>query len=306
MLDREQLETFATVAEHGSFDRAAAVLHVTRGAVSQRIKSLEDSLSIVLLVREKPVRPTARGELLLRHVKALRILESSLLRELTPQASAQPASVAVAVNADSLAGWFSSLVPTLVTEQGIALEIVSDDQDHTFKRLARGEVIGCVSTESQARPGFVADPLGSMEYLCVSAPQFAARHFGDGLSPRSVLTAPAVLFDRKDSLHDEFLLSAFGFKVERYVRHYVPSPWALLDIIVAGCAYGLVPVAQARSGLQSGQLVDLAPGRPLLVALYWHHWEGELPLAGEITRRVLRRARAELIQPPAAARVPPS
>lgn len=37
MLNREQLETFASVVEHGSFDRAAAVLNVTKGAVSQRI-----------------------------------------------------------------------------------------------------------------------------------------------------------------------------------------------------------------------------------------------------------------------------
>ena len=41
MLDRDQLETFATVAEEQSFERAACVLNITRGAVSQRIKSLE-------------------------------------------------------------------------------------------------------------------------------------------------------------------------------------------------------------------------------------------------------------------------
>jgi len=55
MLDRDQLETFATVAEEQSFDRAASRLNITRGAVSQRIKALEESLSTVLLVREKPV-----------------------------------------------------------------------------------------------------------------------------------------------------------------------------------------------------------------------------------------------------------
>jgi LysR family transcriptional regulator (chromosome initiation inhibitor) len=41
MLDRDQLETFATVVEQQSFDRAATVLSITRGAVSQRIKALE-------------------------------------------------------------------------------------------------------------------------------------------------------------------------------------------------------------------------------------------------------------------------
>ena len=84
MLDRDQLETFATVAEEQSFDRAASRLNITRGAVSQRIKALEESLSTVLLVREKPVAPTPAGEVLLRHVKALRMLEGAALQELTP------------------------------------------------------------------------------------------------------------------------------------------------------------------------------------------------------------------------------
>ena len=34
MLDRHHLETFATVVEQQSFDRAATVLSITRGAVS--------------------------------------------------------------------------------------------------------------------------------------------------------------------------------------------------------------------------------------------------------------------------------
>ncbi len=41
MLDHDQLETFATVAEEQSFDKAALKLNITRSAVSQRIKALE-------------------------------------------------------------------------------------------------------------------------------------------------------------------------------------------------------------------------------------------------------------------------
>ena len=44
MFDRAQLEAFSAVVQHGSFERAATVLHVTRGAISQRINALEDVL----------------------------------------------------------------------------------------------------------------------------------------------------------------------------------------------------------------------------------------------------------------------
>jgi len=41
MLDRDLLETFSVIVEHGSFERAALVLSLSRGAVSQRIRTLE-------------------------------------------------------------------------------------------------------------------------------------------------------------------------------------------------------------------------------------------------------------------------
>ncbi len=295
MLDREQLETFATVVEQGSFERAATVLNVTRGAISQRIKSLEESLATVLLLRERPVRATRRGEVLMRYVKAMRMLERSTLSEVMPGDYAKaPVAVAIAVNADSLVSWFAPVVSALMTKRRIALEVISDDQDHTFKRLSRGEVIGCVCTEPRPIQGFVAEQLGCMEYRCVASPGFVNEHFEKGLSLPVVLTAPAVLFNRKDSLHDEFLRSIFGFAVENYARHYIPLPMTLLDCIVQGGGYGLVPSTQAAKHLQSGQLVEVAPGHPVSVPLYWHHWLSELPLAQQITELVIDMARKQL------------
>ena len=81
-MNREQLEAFARVAEHGSFERAAVTLSITRGAVSLRVKALEESLSSVLLTRDKPVVTTRAGELLLRHVQTMRLLENTTLRQL--------------------------------------------------------------------------------------------------------------------------------------------------------------------------------------------------------------------------------
>ena len=305
MLDREQLETFATIVEQGSFERAASVLSVTRGAVSQRIKALEESLATVLLVREKPTRSTKSGEALMRYVKALRLLEASTLHEVQPQSRPQlPVSLAVAVNADSLAGWFAPVVSQLMASGAIALEIVGDDQDHTFARLARGEVIGCVSTEAQPIQGFVAEPLGCMEYRCVARPSFAREHFPGGLSLQAVLSSPAVLYDRKDGLHDQFLHEIFGFTVERYVRHYIPQPTALLEAIVEGGGYGLVPVDQAQRHLDNGALLDLAPEHPSHVALCWHHWRSESPLAQKVTGLVIEMARTSLLDSPAVTDAP--
>jgi LysR family transcriptional regulator (chromosome initiation inhibitor) len=289
MLDRDQLATFAAVVEQRSFEKAATALSITRGAVSQRIKALEEALSSVLLVREKPVVPTAQGEVLWRHVQALRLLESDTLAKIKPEPELAPVPLAIAVNADSLATWIPTVLWPLMKQHRIALEVITDDQDHTLRRLARGEVIGCISTEARPATGFIAEPLGAMEYRCFATRSFAEEHFAKGFTLQAALRAPAVLFNRKDSLHDEFLLNVFGVKVENYTKHYLPAPSTLLEGIASGAGYGLVPTVQVQ-GRYATELVDLTPHHPVCVSLHWHHWAVEPPLSQVVTALVVAEA----------------
>jgi|SRR5262252_4044546 len=49
--DLRQLRTFVTVAERGSFTRAAEDLYIAQQAVSQQIKALESAIGVRLLRR---------------------------------------------------------------------------------------------------------------------------------------------------------------------------------------------------------------------------------------------------------------
>ena len=252
-------------------------------------------MSTVLVKRERPVAATHAGEVLLRHVKALRILEGSALQELAPTAKPHaPVSLAIAVNADSLATWFPEVLKELLMGQLVALEVIADDQDHTSALLARGDVIGCISTSAKPADGFLAECLGAMEYRCYATPAFASTHFPSGLTVPAVLSTPAVLFNRKDSLHDDFLKRHFGFAVERYARHYLPSPVALLEGVAMGAGYGLIPSWQAAPLVEAGQLVDVCPDEREMVDLFWHHWDLEPPMASDITALIVKVARNSL------------
>jgi len=58
------------VADHGSFTRAAAALHVSQPALSQQIRGIEERMGVQLLDRSgQTVRPTDAGETYLRHVR---------------------------------------------------------------------------------------------------------------------------------------------------------------------------------------------------------------------------------------------
>jgi DNA-binding transcriptional LysR family regulator len=66
-MDFRQLEMFRSVAEQGTFTRAAAHLHISQSAVSRQVKLLEEELGQVLLHRgAHAVTLTEAGELLLK------------------------------------------------------------------------------------------------------------------------------------------------------------------------------------------------------------------------------------------------
>lgn len=295
--DRHQLETFAVVIETRNFRRAADMLNVTRGAVSQRIMALEEAFGTPLLVRDG-ITPTPAGETLLRHIQALEFLEADTIHRIKPEEKGRT-KIAIAVNADSLATWFET-VACAIAKENFALELIVDDQDYTLSVLTRGQAMGCVSTASVSPTGFVAESIGAMEYECVVAPSFCKAHFPQGLNLHDILAAPAVLFNRKDGIHATFLESLLGFPITGYAAHYFPSPVALLMAVRAGVGYGLVPSMQVQPLLDSGELISLAPHDSVFINLYWHHWEKAPPNARAISEMVMQHACEALTQLPPA------
>ena len=108
-LDGHQLAAPAAVIELGSFDAAAERLHVTPSAISQSITALEQRVGQVLVVREKPCTATQAGVPLLRLAAQTAMLESQALAEMGGDDTAQRPRIAVAVNADSMATWFTGV-----------------------------------------------------------------------------------------------------------------------------------------------------------------------------------------------------
>jgi LysR family transcriptional regulator (chromosome initiation inhibitor) len=297
MLDARQLDALAAVVEHGGFGPAAKALSLTLAAVSLRIKALEDQLGQRLLVRGKAVRATAAGQALLAHVKQVRMMEADLLSGLQGGGllaeGTRWQSLGVAINADSVASWFLPGVAPVLQRHRLLLEVVIDDQDHTHDALKSGEVMGCVTTLAQAMRGCVAEPLGVMRYRCVASPAVAqrCRTPAGAVSPHRLLAQPAVIFNRKDALQDEFLAQHFGLRQPNYPRHYAPAVDAFEVAIEQGMGWGMVP--EQTLGHRPG-LEELMPGATVDVALYWQHWARESPSAQRLTAAVKAAALAHL------------
>jgi DNA-binding transcriptional LysR family regulator len=87
-LDVGLLRTLIAVADCGSMSTAAGRLHMTQGAVSQRIKRLETTTGQVLMQRDQlGARLTPAGERLLASARQLVDLNDAILATLTPALS---------------------------------------------------------------------------------------------------------------------------------------------------------------------------------------------------------------------------
>ncbi len=307
MLDARQLDALAAVIEHGSFGAAAKALNLTLAAVSLRIKALEDGMGQRLLVRGKVARATPAGQVLLAHVRQVRLMEADLLGTLDGQQgrgttgkAARLRSLSVAVNADSLTSWFLPGLAAALRKHHLLLDIVIDDQDHTHDALQSGDVTGCVTTLAEPMRGCVAEPLGKMRYCCMAAPALIAQWkkgvSKGALSPHRLLESPAVIFNRKDALQDTFLEQHFELRNAGYPRHFVPAVDAFEMALELGMGWGMVPELLLSDRANRPPLAEVLPGRYVDVALYWQHWTREPVLAQRLTRAVKDAARVRLRQ----------
>lgn len=274
--DTDALECLATIVEEGGFERAAVRLSVTQSAVSQRLRALEVQAGTVLLVRSRPLKPTAAGRLLIKHAMQMRLLRADLetdLHELTPDAgqAREEDRVSIAINADSISTWALPALGPLVSN-GLPLEIITDDQDFTHEWLREGQVLGCVTTVKQALRGCKVLPLGAMQYVAVASHEYAQTHCPQGLTAHNFRQIPFVAFNRKDDLQAEFVSRALGLRRVRLNQRFVPSSEGQVRAALAGWGATVVPELQVRPLLARGELVNLAPTTNLPVNLYWHCW----------------------------------
>ncbi|WP_250160532.1 ArgP/LysG family DNA-binding transcriptional regulator [Pectobacterium colocasium] len=188
------------IVRSGSFDIAARKLHVTPSAISQRIKQLEDQLGQVLIVRGNPCRATSTGQALLRHAEQIDMLESELFSTLEMPARQR---ISVAVNADSIDGWFLDAMEDVCRQSGILLDMLVEDQEHSATLLREGRVMAAVSASAEPIQGCGVEYLGTMRYRAYCSQIFHDTYFADGINADSLQNAPLLIFNNKDRLHSE-------------------------------------------------------------------------------------------------------
>jgi LysR family transcriptional regulator (chromosome initiation inhibitor) len=273
-LNAAQLAAFAAIVKEGSFDAAARTLHITSSAVSQRLKQLEDRLGQVLVVRGTPCRATGSGRALLRHTVQVELLEHELLKHMgvDGQEEATPVPLPIAINADSLDGWFVDAFEATCGKARVTLDLRVDDQDHSAAMLRDGEVMGAISASASTPQGCAVEYLGNMRYYALATPGFCEKYFSEGVNASTLASAPMLVYNARDRMQHAFVEMLTQQRVTP-PSHFVPSTPSFVRITRLGLGWGMIPEHLAQASMETGELTEIVPGMHIDIKLYWHRWQ---------------------------------
>jgi LysR family glycine cleavage system transcriptional activator len=242
------LRVFATVAQHGNIQRAAEVLNLSRGAVSQRIKQLEQGLGTPLLVRgARGVSLTPAGERCRAAMdEALAIIDTALV-----DIAGQDGRITLHIGPSFMAKW---LMPRMerFKETFPAISLATEIHDRVMERaLGRGEIAVWPGTGPDPNPAHESRHLAELRLAAVCSPNFLRPDWPMG--PETLLTLPLL-----QDAHRRWdrLAETSGQRPTHAPLNFDRSALAL-DAAVNGHGVAIAPSYMTEADLRTGRLIEI-------------------------------------------------
>lgn len=166
-------QVFKTVAEAGSFHKAADILGLTPSAVSHAISAMEEELGFRILVRSKSgVGLTNSGEHLLPYVNAVLNSEESLEQAVAEFNGLKRGKVKVGCFSSVCTNWMPSIIKTFERAYpDIRIEVFQGTYDDVVYWIRNGIVdFGFLSTSSAG--DLPIEPIYADPLLCIVPKNF--------------------------------------------------------------------------------------------------------------------------------------
>lgn len=248
-MDLKRLRYFVTVAQLGSFTRAAQALQIAQPPLSQRIQELESEVGLPLLDREsRPLKLTPAGQLLFEQAVPLLQKTESMVASMRRLASAQAPTFTFGVVPANFHGNLATIMRRLRKAlPGVELRILEMNSLQQAEALLEGRIDAGISR-------MLIDADGVERVILREEPMVVALPFDHALATmeeamplQALCDEPFIIYTSKPrpSLADHVLeqLRARGLQLSHVIE--VNQYDTALLLIAAGCGVSIVP-ASAR------------------------------------------------------------
>ncbi|HEJ9149616.1 TPA: LysR family transcriptional regulator [Serratia marcescens] len=272
------LVTFLTVAQEGSFTRAAAKAGTSQSAVSQAISSLERKIQLKLLNRTtRSLTLTEAGERLLNLIGPAIVEISDGLAQLADLRE-KPAGT-VRISADEYAVQqvlWPKLAPVLKNYPEIKLEIITD---YGLVDIAKDRFDAGVRRGGMIAKDMIAIPISAQHHMVVVAsPQFLAEHQSPRV-PSELLALPCInlrLPTYGKNLPWVFSIDGREHKLSVSGQLVVNGINQALQAAIDGYGFTFLPKALVQTHLTSGSLITVLDNFSITHPEYYLYYTSRL------------------------------
>jgi DNA-binding transcriptional LysR family regulator len=274
-LELRHLLALSAIAEHGSFNRAAAALDYTQSGISQQIAALERIVGERLIERpggSRPVRMTETGEVVLAHARA--VLDQMTAAQADVDTLRAGSGGRLRVGAFQSVG--TRLLPRLMSRlarewPGMQIELTQTTSDpELFDLLGAGRLDVTFAMLPAPEGPFLVRELFAERFVVLAAPQSEVARRGRPLSIRQLAELPLI------ASHNCRTMAELGRQMrerglEPSIVHRSDDNGTVQGLVAAGAGVALVPwlVADAANGeLAVLELDERLPPRRIALALH--------------------------------------
>ena len=304
-LDLRHLVALKTIADEGSFGRAAERLGYTQSAVSQQIATLERIVGLQLLERPggpRPVSLTEAGQVLLRHAEAIQ----ARLLAAKADMSALEAGDAGRLRVGTFQSVGAKIIPTLLRRFGTShpgVDVVlreSQDEDELLEMVERGELDLSFWTLPVLGEPYETVELLRDPYVLVVPTGSPLAQLRRPPTLKEIVLQPLIGFNQCRAMaHVELQLSAAGRAPDFVFRS--DNNGTVQGLVGAGVGISVSPRLTVDEDDASIEVIDLH-GRiaPRVIGLVWHRDRHRSPAAEAFVASAIAVCRDLSAEPEAA------
>lgn len=255
-LTLRQLRTFAEVARHLSFVRAAEALHLTPPAVTMQVKELETLLGLQLLVRRgRQVSLTTAGEYLTFHVR--RILATVKDAE---DAMARFRGADSGLLSIGLVGTAKYFVPQLLARfreahPGVELRMrIGGNREQLVAMLAANEIDLAIMGRPPRELATRSEPFAAHPLVFIAGAGHPLATSGEPVTPRALAHWPCLAREPGSGTRKVMEDYFEARRIEPHLAMEMPSNEIIKQAVIAGMGISFLSLHTLGLELRTGLL----------------------------------------------------